>query len=95
VEKLKNREIKQACVLVNNATETNFYQSMLCECQAVCFVKGRVKFIDQNGESSGAPLQGQTILYFGESYQKFAKVFSQFGVVLGQLRDFGAPAATI
>ena len=82
VEKLKNREIKQACVLVNNATETNFYQNMMGECQAVCFIKGRVKFIDQNGESTGAPLQGQTILYFGEGYQKFAKVFSQFGVVL-------------
>jgi ParB family chromosome partitioning protein len=82
VEKLKNHEIKQACVLVNNATETNFYQNMMGECQAVCFIKGRVKFIDQNGESTGAPLQGQTILYFGEGYQKFAKVFSQFGVIL-------------
>jgi len=82
VEKLKSHEVKQACVLVNNATETNFYQNMISECQAVCFIKGRIKFLDKNGESTGAPLQGQTILYFGENYPKFAQVFSQFGVIL-------------
>jgi|GEM_PF-2287516 len=82
VEKLRNNEIKRACVLVNNATETNFYQNMMGKCQAVCFVKNRIKFLDKKGESTGAPLQGQTILYFGDNYQKFAQVFSRFGVIL-------------
>ena len=82
IDKYLNGEIKRACVLVNNATETNFYQNMLNHSKAVCFIKGRVKFIDKNGESTGAPLQGQTILYFGDNYREFGSIFSQFGVVL-------------
>ena len=82
VEKYKDKEIQQACVLVNNATETMFYQNMLNACSAVCFIKGRVKFIDENGVESGAPLQGQTVLYFGLNKDKFSQYFSQFGVIL-------------
>lgn len=81
VEKYKNGEIKQACVLVNNATETNFFQNMLLVCSAVCFIKGRVKFIGKNG-NSGTPLQGQTVLYFGIGIDKFVRCFSEYGVVL-------------
>lgn len=82
VENYLNGSIKQACVLVNNATETKFYQNMLNHCSAVCFIKGRVRFIDINGESKGAPLQGQTILYFGKETKVFAENFCYFGVIL-------------
>jgi len=82
VQKYKAGEVRQACVLVNNATETVFYQNMLKVCGAVCFIKGRVKFIDEEGMESGAPLQGQTILYFGDKINEFAMVFQAFGVVL-------------
>ena len=74
--------IKQACVLVNNATETKFYQNMLNHCSAVCFIKGRVKFVDKNGESKGTPLQGQTVLYFGKETTCFVENFSYFGATL-------------
>jgi len=82
VEEYTNGTIKQACVLVNNATETKFYQNMLKNCTAVCFIKGRVKFIDKNGNSKGAPLQGQTILYFGKQPGLFEENFSYFGRIL-------------
>jgi len=82
VEKYQACEVKQACVLVNNATETNFYQNMLKSCSAVCFIKSRVKFIDEFGSESGAPLQGQTLLYFGVNQDSFNKHFSNFGVIL-------------
>lgn len=85
-EKYKNNGIIQACVLVNNATETGYYQDMLKECSAVCFVKGRVKFVDKKGEPSGAPLQGQTILYFGKERARFKEFFQEFGVVLYDAR---------
>jgi len=74
--------IDQAIVLVNNATETGWFQYMLAECKAVCFVSGRLKFIDENGNPSGAPLQGQAILYFGEAEDKFFNEFSDIGTVL-------------
>jgi len=82
VQKYKAGEVQQACVLVNNATETVFYQNMLNVCSAVCFIKGRVKFIDEQGQESGAPLQGQTILYFGSRLVEFANRFQAFGVIL-------------
>jgi len=82
VRMYKDKDIKQACVLVNNATETNFYQNLLNTCNAVCFIKGRVKFIDKDGKESGAPLQGQTILYFGSNKDSFTDNFSKFGVIL-------------
>lgn len=82
LKKYRGSEIRQACVLVNNATETVFYQNMLKLCGAVCFIKGRVKFVDEEGSESGAPLQGQTILYFGERTGQFTVMFHSFGVVL-------------
>jgi hypothetical protein len=85
VNKFEEKEINQACVLVNNATETNFYQNMLKCCTAVCFIKGRVKFIDKSGNGTGAPLQGQTILYFGMNRNKFAQCFKKFGVILNAI----------
>ena len=75
-------EITEAIVLVNNATETVWFQTMLTACSAVCFIRGRVKFIDMDGFPSGAPLQGQAILYFGKNTDKFASAFGGFGKVL-------------
>lgn len=74
--------IEQITCLVNNATETNWFQSMAVRASAVCLPNRRVKFLDPDGNPSGAPLQGQAILYFGGSAEKFNTVFSKFGVVL-------------
>lgn len=75
-------DIDEAIVLVNNATETAWFQRMLESIKAICFVKKRVRFIDMQGNPSGAPLQGQAILYFGNNINGFADVFGQFGKVL-------------
>ncbi|MBW1784812.1 MAG: hypothetical protein JRL30_29220 [Deltaproteobacteria bacterium] len=78
-EKYKGMEFTQGCVLVNNATETEFGQKMLVLCDAVCFPNGRVKFLDPEGKP-GAPLQGQMVLYFGREARKFISAFAEFGV---------------
>lgn len=75
-----------AIVLVNNFTDTQDGQSLLRRCNAVCFAEKRIRFIDKNGEPSGAPLQGQMFLYFGEDVAAFAAFFSAFGAVLEQSR---------
>ena len=80
--KYESGEIEQACVLVNNATETAWFQRMLERAGAVCFVRGRIRFIDINGKAGSAPLQGQAVLYFGEDVQRFSSIFSEIGSVL-------------
>lgn len=79
IDKYKAGEIEQGCVLINNATETQFGQNLMVKCSAICFPNGRVKFLDIDGKP-GAPLQGQMILYFGSSAKTFVSGFSQFGV---------------
>lgn len=73
--------INQAIVLVNNATETRWFQSLLEKCTAVCFPSSRVKFLDPTGKE-GAPLQGQAIIYFGNNPDLFINEFSQYGASL-------------
>lgn len=74
-------DVPEALVLVNNATETGWFQAMLERASAVCFVKGRVRFLDPDG-NPGAPLQGQAVLYLGGNTGKFAEHFGRFGVIL-------------
>ena len=74
-------DVPDALVLVNNATETGWFQAMLSQASAVCFVKRRVKFLDPEG-NPGAPLQGQAILYFGQCPEAFAAEFGEYGAIL-------------
>ncbi|MEK7539609.1 MAG: DNA N-6-adenine-methyltransferase, partial [Patescibacteria group bacterium] len=78
VDKFKSGEIKQAVVLVNNATETKYFQKMLEVCSAICLVKKRIKFLSPEGKR-GSPLQGQVILYFGPNTVEFNRQFANFG----------------
>ena len=71
-----------AIVLVNNATETAWFQTMATEASAICFPKGRIRFVDPEGKPSCAPLQGQAIIYCGALPDDFEDEFSRFGFVV-------------
>lgn len=70
-QEIEHGNTKQACVLVNNATETAWLQGLLDFADAVWFIKGRIKYINVDGEQANSPLQGQCMLYFGENVQQF------------------------
>jgi ParB family chromosome partitioning protein len=70
--------VDEAIVLVNNATETAWFSELISEAKAVVFTRGRVRFLDING-NPGAPLQGQAIIYFGNHTDRFINSFSKFG----------------
>lgn len=77
---VKDGSVSSAIVLVNNATDTKWFQGA-AECAgAICFPKGRIRFLREGGEL-GAPLQGQAFLYFGDDVQRFCDVFSKYGFV--------------
>jgi len=75
-------EVTEAVVLINNATETNWFQSLLIHVSAVCFVKGRIKYWNADGVPENTGLQGQVILYLGVDIIRFENIFKDFGIVL-------------
>ena len=82
VEKHEKGEFEQAIVLVNNATDTKWLQSMMRVCDAMCFLEGRVRYLDKTGDPKNSPIQGQVVLYFGNATSFFFEEFSSFGVVV-------------
>jgi ParB family chromosome partitioning protein len=72
-------DVREAIVLVNNGTETRWFQGLAEYASACCFPRGRVKFWHPRKEA--VPLQGQAILYLGDNADAFAERFRAFGMV--------------
>ena len=72
VEKLCSSDISSVIVLVNNATDTFWFQKLI-------FHAGRIHFIRPDGNSAGTPLQGQAFVYIGDSPYRFLAEFQKYG----------------
>jgi hypothetical protein len=73
-------EVTQACVLVNNATETGWFHTLASAASAICFPRRRVRF--WHPEKKSAPLQGQACIYLGDDIDAFRREFVRFGFVV-------------
>lgn len=77
-DKLADSLFDQAIILVNNATDTAWFKTLISKASAVVFTTGRIRFQKRDG-AKGAPLQGQAFIYCGDNPRKFLEVFKQFG----------------
>lgn len=74
--------ITQGIVLVNNATETKWFQHLLAQAAAICLVNKRIAFENRDGKHVSGNTRGQVFLYFGDKTGVFKRTFSETGVVL-------------
>jgi len=74
--------ITEGIVLVNNATETKWFQQLLRESSAICLVSKRIAFENRDGKHVSGNTRGQAFLYFGKKVGNFKKTFSPVGTVL-------------
>lgn len=74
--------VTQACVLVNNTTDTQVGQKMLSQCAAALFPEGRVSFIVPGTSTAlQGSRQGQMLLYFGPNIKRFVSACAGLGWV--------------
>jgi hypothetical protein len=67
-------EVTEAIVLVNNATETIWFNTLVQCAPAIVFTTSRVRFYAPDGKKS-QPLQGQAVIYLGNNVGKFLEYF--------------------
>ncbi|MGB6296551.1 MAG: DNA N-6-adenine-methyltransferase [Rivularia sp. (in: cyanobacteria)] len=73
-------KVKEAIALLPAATDTNWLSPVL-KTQAVCFWKGRIKFLDEDYQPKRAARQSHVLVYWGENWQRFKGVFEEHGFV--------------
>jgi hypothetical protein len=71
-------DITEAIVLVNNATETMWFNKLINCASSVMFPCKRIRFWSPDGRLS-QPLQGQSLIYLGNNPERFTAVFKSFG----------------
>jgi phage N-6-adenine-methyltransferase len=80
VAEYKGGRVAQAIMLTHNSSDTTWFQLGAEHCSAICFTRGRINFVDKNG-NTGSPSQGQTFFYFGNLPLQFKAVFETVGFV--------------
>jgi hypothetical protein len=80
IDEYTHGRVSQACVLLNNATETKWFQRLLARFP-VCFFNQRMEFWRHDHSGVGAR-QGQALFYLGPGVGLFCEVFGEFGIVV-------------
>lgn len=84
LEEYLAKRAKQAVVLVNNATETKWFQSLIKRFPA-CIPEGRIGFLDRNGKEVDNNRSGQVLFYIGPRVKRFIQCYADVGPVVGRL----------
>jgi len=72
----------EAIVLVNNATETRWFQQLLDKMDAVCLTHHRIAFTSEDDKAVSGNTRGQAFFYFGVDSALFYHEFRKFGMIL-------------
>lgn len=81
------RAFRRGIVLVNNATETKWFQALLEASRRVCIFAGRINFENVDGKAVSGNTRGQALLYFNSNPRAPRQIamfdrFNKDGIVL-------------
>lgn len=91
LEEYEAGRVREAVLLVNNATDAGWFQELLQTGTPVCFVAGRMRF-ERPDRESGPARQGQAFVYLGRNEARFVAVFGELGTVVTRSAMALAPA---
>ena len=74
--------VDAAILLTHNYTDTAWFHEAAGNCDAICFTRGRIKFIHGKKGEVASPAQGQAFFYYGSDVSAFHEVFSDIGFVV-------------
>jgi len=72
--------VVEAIMLTHNYTDTAWFHIAEAEASAICFTRGRIRFVSPSGEIA-APTQGQAFFYYGNRRKDFELNFNKFGFI--------------
>lgn len=90
IEQYRLGAFVEAIVLVNNATDTRWFQLLVQHCAAMCFTHHRISFWNEDGKPVSGNTRGQAFFYFGQQHNAFAKHFAKFGFVVFPIPEFSS-----
>lgn len=79
LDEINEERVTEAILLTNNSTDTDWFNLAVRLCNSLCFVKGRIKFFEGDGETEVLPTQGQAFFYFGSNVKQFERTFRYVG----------------
>lgn len=82
MEEFASGSFKKGIFLVNNSTETKWFQKALGSANAVCFTNHRISFWNADGKAMSGNTRGQAFFYFGADSKKFIEKFKEHGDVI-------------
>lgn len=82
IEEYNIGSFTEGIFVVNNATETKWFQEALKKASAICFTGHRISFWNADGKAMSGNTRGQAFFYFGSKPDKFLIEFAKYGVVI-------------
>ena len=62
--------VNAAIMLTNNSTDTAWFDDAVGACNAICFTRGRIKFLEEDGVTPVLPTQGQAFFSLGADVRR-------------------------
>ncbi len=82
IDQYEAKNFVEGIVLVNNATDTQWFNELVKHCRAICFTDHRISFWNTDRKHVSGNTRGQAFFYFGKKLDRFKKTFEKHGFVL-------------